>query len=236
MTRNDVRDELVALRDEAAALLEAYLSRPVLRGISHLVGAFTAAIAGLILVLQASGTLQLVASVVYGLGLTLALTTSALYHRIRWRPRAYVRIRKLDHSMIFVLIASSCTPFALLAVHGNWRIAAVAMIWTLAIAGIAVRCSFESLPRWLLVSLYLGMGWSGLSLMPALKDMSPTAFTLTCVGAALYTLGALVYLTKRPNPIPRWFGFHEVFHGFVVAAAACHFIAVWPLVTATPGA
>ncbi len=236
MTREDVREELAHLRDEAAILFEAYLARPLLRGVSHLLGFFTAIGAVLALALQAGVAVQLVASLIYGAGLALALGTSALYHRIKWRPKAYQVVRKLDHSMIYVLIASTCTPFALLAIDGTWRVTVLIGIWALAVAGVALRWLVENQPRWLQVGTYLGMGWAGVTLLPALDRMSPTAVTLTIVGGVLYTVGGLVYLFQRPNPLPRIFGFHEVFHAFVVAAAACHFLAVWPLVTSTVAA
>lgn len=236
MSRDDVREELAHLRDEAAQLWETYLTRPLLRGISHLVGFFTAVGASLVLMLQSAAALQFVASLIYGTGLAVALGTSALYHRIKWRPKAYQRIRKLDHSMIYVLIAASATPFALLVLDGGWRIAATAGIWTLAAFGIALRWLVEHQPRWLQVGTYMGMGWATIALMPALLQMSVTTFTLTVVGGVLYTIGGLVYLFQRPNPLPRVFGFHEVFHAFVIAAAVCHFIAVWPLVTSGGGA
>lgn len=231
MTREDVREELAHLRDEAAILFEAYLARPLLRGVSHLLGFFTAIGAVLALALQAGVAVQLVASLIYGAGLALALGTSALYHRIKWRPKAYQVVRKLDHSMIYVLIASTCTPFALLAIDGTWRVTVLIGIWALAVAGVALRWLVENQPRWLQVGTYLGMGWAGVTLLPALDRMSPTAVTLTIVGGVLYTVGGLVYLFQRPNPLPRIFGFHEVFHALVVAAATCHFLAVWPLVT-----
>lgn len=231
MTSGDVRDELAHLRGDAAILFETYLARPVLRGISHLVGFFAAIGAGLALVLQAGAAVQIVASLVYGTGLALALGTSALYHRIKWRPTAYRRIRKLDHSMIYVLIASSCTPIALIATDGAWRVAVLVGIWSLAAVGIAMRWLIENQPRWMLVATYIGMGWSGIALFPALQRTSDAAFALALVAGVLYTIGGFVYLVQRPNPIPRWFGFHEVFHALVIAAATCHFLAVWPLVT-----
>jgi hemolysin III len=231
MTIDGVKEELAHLRDEAAILLEHYLARPLLRGISHVVGFFTAIGACLVLVLQAAAALQVVASLIYGLGLALTLGTSAIYHRVRWSPRAYHRIRNLDHSMIYVLIASTCTPFALLLLHGWWRVVVLAGMWALAAAGIALRWSWRDQPRWLHVATYFGMGWACVSLLPALNDMNPVLFALTAVGGLLYTVGGLVYLFRFPNPHPRVFGFHEVFHALVVAAATCHFIAVWPLVT-----
>lgn len=231
MTGDEFREDLDYLRDEAAILLELYLARPVLRGVSHLVGFFTAIGASLALVLQAGAALQLVASLVYGAGLALALGTSALYHRVQWRPAAYRRIRKLDHSMIYVLIASSATPFALLAVDGEWRVVALVGMWGLALLGILLRWLVEHQPRWLQVATYIGMGWATVAMLPALEELSTTALVLTVIGGVLYTVGGLVYLFRRPNPLPRVFGFHEVFHALVIAAATCHFLAVWPLVT-----
>ena len=231
MTGSDVREELAHLRDEAAILFEAYLARPLLRGISHVLGFFTAIGAVVVLALQAGAAVQLVASLIYGAGLALALGTSALYHRVKWRPAAYRRIRKLDHSMIYVLIASSMTPFALLALDGSWRVGVLIGIWVLAAAGVLLRWLVENQPRWLMVSSYIGMGWAAVTLFPALSKLSPAAVTLTIIGGLLYTVGGLVYLFKYPNPLPRVFGFHEVFHALVVAAATCHFLAVWPLVT-----
>ncbi|MCB0879583.1 MAG: hemolysin III family protein [Thermoleophilia bacterium] len=234
MTIDDVRDELAHLRDDAAVLLEAYLARPLLRGVSHALGFITAIAAMVVLIVQAAASVQVVASAIYGAGLTLALGTSALYHRIKWRPAAYHRIRKLDHSMIYVLIASSCTPFALVLLDGSWRIIVLSVMWGLAAIGIALRWLIANQPRWLQVGSYIAMGWAGLLLLPALDKMGPTTIVLTAVGGVLYTIGGLVYLFQRPNPLPKIFGFHEVFHALVVAAATCHFLAVWPLVT-TPG-
>jgi hemolysin III len=231
MTIDGVRDELAHLREEAAVLVEAYLARPMLRGVSHLLGFFTAIGALLILALHAVAALQLVASLIYGLGLALALGTSALYHRVRWRPTAYRRIRKLDHSMIYVLIASSATPFALLLLDGTWRVVVLAGLWVLAVAGICLRWLVENQPRWLQVGSYLAMGWAGLTLLPAIDQMGTTVLALTITGGVLYTIGGLVYLFRFPDPHPRVFGFHEVFHALVIAAATCHFLAVWPLIT-----
>jgi len=231
MTRDNVREELTHLRDEAAILLEAYLARPLLRGVSHLV-AFIAALGGVTaLIVQAGAALQVAASLVYGIGLAAMLGTSAMFHRIKWRPRAYKWVRKIDHSMIFVLIASSSTPFMLLTLDGGWRIGMLIGIWSLAITGVVLRMSIEHLPRPVMVALYIGVGWSGIAVFPALSRAAPASTVLALIGGLLYTFGAVVYLTQRPNPLPKVFGFHEVFHAFVVAAATCHFLAVWPIVT-----
>lgn len=231
VTRDDLREEFGHLRDEAAILLETYLARPLLRGVSHLVGFFTAIGAVLALALSAGAAIQLVASLIYGIGLAAALGTSAMYHRIRWRPRAYRLVRKLDHSMIYVFIASSATPFALLALDGTRRITVLSGIWGLAAIGVALRLIVDNQPRWLHVSTYLVMGWAMLALVPAMRQLSDTGLALVVTAGVLYSVGALIYLFQRPNPLPRWFGFHELFHALVVAAATCHFLAVWPLVT-----
>lgn len=232
MTRNDIRDELVHLRDEAAILMETYLARPVLRGMSHLLACAVAFIAAALLVVQAGATIQVAASAIYGAGLTASLGVSALYHRVKWRPRAYRWIRALDHSMIFVLIASSYTPIILLALDDSWRIAALVVVWGISIAGVVLRLSVRQLPRPVMVGLCVGLGWGALSLLPALGAMSITALTLVIASGVIYTMGGFVYLLRRPDPLPRIFGFHEVFHAFVVIAATLHFVAVWPLVTA----
>jgi hemolysin III len=234
---NELRDELANLREDMAQAVDHYVRKPLLRGISHLV-AFIASIGtGLVLVLQASAAAQFVASIVYTGGLTLALGTSALYHRVRWSERGGRFVQKLDHSMIFVLIASSYTPILLLSLDGGWRVWTMVAVWVIASAGIIMRLVITNLPRLALVSSYIGMGWVAIILMPKLAHtMTPSSFTLLCIGGGLYTIGGIVYLFKRPDPLPRVFGFHEVFHAFVVAAAACHYAAIWPLVSHRIGA
>ncbi|MCW2961276.1 MAG: hemolysin [Thermoleophilia bacterium] len=233
MTREHVREELTHLRDEAAILFEAYLARPMLRGMSHVVG-FIIALGGITtLAIQAGAPIQLAASLIYGFGLAAMFGTSALYHRIKWSPRAHRLMKKLDHSMIYVLIASSYTPFLLLALDGTFRIVMLATIWGLAIGGVVLRVVVENQPRALQVLSYIGLGSAVIMLMPAIGDMSLMALVLLAIGGALYIFGGLVYLFQKPNPFPKVFGFHEVFHAFVVVAATCHFLAVWPLVTGT---
>lgn len=232
MTGQNIRDEVAYLRDEAAILMDMYVARPLLRGVSHLVGCLASLGAMIVLIFEAGAALQMVGSAIFGAGLTAALGVSALYHRIRWRPRGYHFIRKLDHSMIFVLIASSYTPILLLALDGGWRIAALALVWGTSLTAVVLRMSVKQLPRFVMVGLGLGLGWGALSLFPALHALSDTALVLVMASGGLYTLGALAYLTRKPNPFPRFFGFHEVFHAFVVAGATLHYVAIWPLVTA----
>lgn len=230
---SDLRDELEHLRHEVGERIEAMVHAPTLRGVSHLLAAVAAVVGAVMLVLQAAGQAQLAASVVYGSGLALALGTSGVYHRMRTRPRAARILRTLDHSMIFVLVASSYTPFLLIAIDGGWRVALLVLVWVLASGGVILRLAVPNMPRAAMAGLYLGLGWTALAMLPKLYgSLSPGTFQLLVIGGVLYTLGALVYIVRRPDPLPRTFGFHEVFHVFVVAAAACHYAAVWPLVTA----
>ena len=232
MTRDDMREEMSHLRDEAAILFETYLARPLLRGYSHLFGALVAIAALVVLIVRAGAPTQVVGATVFGCGAVLMLGTSALYHRIRWRPGAHRLMKKLDHSMIFVLIASTYTPFILVGYAGTTRVVAISVVWALALAGVILRLSVRDLPRPLQVAIYIGLGWGALTLIPALEGQPTSVYVLAALGGLLYTFGGLVYLFRRPNPFPRVFGFHEVFHVCVVAAVACHFFAVYPLVTA----
>ncbi|MCW2949728.1 MAG: hemolysin family protein [Thermoleophilia bacterium] len=231
MTRDDMKSEMGHLRDEGAALLETYLARPLLRGVSHACGAFLAVVALVVLVAEAGAPLQLVGATVFGAGALAMLTTSALYHRIRWRPSAHRWVKKLDHSMIFVLIASTYTPFILVGFHGSVRIMAICAIWSLTAVGVVLRLTVSDLPRALQVAIYLGLGWGALTLIPAMHGQPVHVYVLAVIGGLLYTFGGVVYLLRRPNPFPRVFGFHEVFHACVIAAVACHYAAIYPLVT-----
>lgn len=230
---HEMREELAQLRDDVVHAVDTFVRKPMLRGVSHLAGFIVSIGTGLVLVLQATMAVQLVASIIYTGGLTLALGTSALFHRVRWSERRNRLMQKLDHSMIFVLVASSYTPILLLSLDGGWRVWSMVGVWVLASAGIIMRLAVPNLPRAVLVSAYVGLGWVAVLLLPKLAEvMVPSSFVWLIIGGLLYTIGAAVYLFKRPDPLPRIFGFHEVFHAFVVAAAACHYLAVWPLITA----
>lgn len=228
---DEIREELAQLREEVVQAVESLARRPVLRGMSHLVGCVVAIGAGLVMALHASGAIQLVAAIIFTAGLALALGTSALYHRVRWSERRSRLMQKLDHSMIFVLVASTYTPVVLLAMDGGWRTWSLVATWVVASAGVIMRLAVPNVPRAVMVSMYVGFGWVALLLAPRLSGaLTLSSFALLVAGGLLYTLGAVIYLLRRPDPLPRIFGYHEVFHAFVVAGAACHFAAVWPLV------
>lgn len=205
--------------------------RPRLRGVMHLVAFCVSLVSGPILVLKAAVPVSQVASVVFGIGMSSALGVSALYHRIWWSQRARRLMRKIDHSMIFVLVAATYTPVVLLTLHQRWRAHVLVAIWVAALVGILLRLFWTGIPRWLLVSVYLVFGWIAVVLMPVIQyNAGQFTFLLFMIGGLCYTLGAIVYLLKRPNPFPTIFGFHEIFHVFVVAGVSCHYAAVYPLI------
>jgi hemolysin III len=224
------------MNDTAHAFVEKMdqmIHAPSMRGISHLAAAGVAIVGVIALIAKAPTGMQITAGVIYGLGMALLLTVSGVYHRFKINPRIGPFLRRLDHSMIFVFIASTYTPFLMLALDGGWRIATMVLVWVLCTAGVAVRMAIPHVHRLVLVGMLMGVGWLAVPLIPAMLDALDTrSFVLIAVGGALYTIGAIVYATQRPRLVPNHFGFHELFHLFVVAGAVCHFAAIWPLLTA----
>jgi hemolysin III len=201
--------------------------KPRLRGVSHQYAFFVAMAAGAALVVLARGAEARVAVAVYGLSLCAMFGASALYHRIDWPPRPSIWLRRLDHSMIYVLVAGTYTPFALLVLEPALGWALLGVVWAGAVAGVVVSLVWIDAPRWLSAVLYVVLGWVGVMALPQLWDRAGAmAVALLATGGVLYTLGALVYARRRPDPAPRVFGFHEVFHVLVIAAAASQFVAV----------
>jgi hemolysin III len=201
---------------------------PLLRGVFHL-GAFVAAIAaGIVLVVLADGALEIVSSWVYAAALAAMVGASALYHRFPWRSTAKrLWARRLDHSTIFVFIAGTYTLFALLRFEGMSRWLVLVLVWLGAVLGLVLELVWIDSPRWLSAVAYLLVGWVGVVAIPQMFSRAGVAVAvLLLVGGGLYSLGAVIYATRWPNPFPRVLGFHEVFHLLVVAAAATQFVAV----------
>ena len=170
---------------------------------------------------------QMVAFGIFGLSLIALYAASALYHLLPLSPAGVARLRQVDHVSIFVLIAGTYTPFCLLALNGAWRAGLLAVVWGLALCGLLLKLLWMDAPRWLSVALYLGMGWVAVFAAPALFRAVPAGgMAWVLAGALVYSAGALVYGLKRPNPIPGVFGFHELWHLFVMAGSACHYWAV----------
>lgn len=204
-------------------------SRPRLRGRLHQ-AAFWASLPALaVLVHVADTTTALVAAWIYGSATVALYLVSSSYHMLARSPRARRIMQRADHSMIFILIAGSFTPVALLALHGPWRWGLLVAVWTIASAGVALKClALERFPR-LGGGLYIAFGWAGLVAAPALLRR-PTVGVLFLLGGILYTVGAALFASGRPRLNPRWFGYHEVWHTFVVAAGALMFVGNFMLV------
>jgi hemolysin III len=205
------------------------LREPV-NGLTHVAGGLLASV-GLVVLLATAASAgradQLVAFGVFGFSLITLYAASALYHLLPLSPAGMARMRRLDHMTIFLLIAGTYTPFCLLALEGVWGGGLLGLIWGLALCGIVLKLLWMDAPRWLSVALYLGMGWVALVAAPAVFRAVPAGGMAWVLGGALaYSAGALIYGLKRPNPIPGVFGFHELWHLFVMAGSACHFWAV----------
>lgn len=205
--------------------------KPLLRGVLHEVAAFVAAVAGAILVFRASGARARAGALVYGLSLVTLFTVSALYHVPTWTDRIRAVWRRLDHSAIFLLIAGTYTPFSFLLGRTGWIFLGV--VWGGALAGIVLSVAWVRAPKALVAAVCVLLGWAALPLLPALKAALGTgAVALLAAGGVVYSLGAAVYALQRPNPFPRVFGYHELFHALVIAAAVCHFAVVARAVSA----
>ena len=202
--------------------------KPKLRGVSHEWAFFVSLGLGAALIVAAKTPKATLAVAIYAASLSALLGTSALYHRVNWtRPNVRRWMRRLDHSMIFFLIAGTYTPFALLALHGPLASAILVVVWIGAIAGAAVEMVWIDHPKWVAALIYMSLGWVAAVSFPELwSAMGVTGCLLVAAGGLLYTAGAVVYATQRPDPNPRVFGYHEVFHALVIAAAAAHFAAV----------
>jgi hemolysin III len=202
-------------------------AKPLLRGVLHQWAFFAAVAAGVTLVALADGARARTGALVYASSLALMLGLSALYHRVPWRsPRMRAWARRLDHCGIFLLIAGTYTPFALLVFDGGLATLLLVLVWVGAAAGIALNVAWIDAPRWLGAAVYLALGWIGVAALPQLFGDGVAWGTLAIVGGGLYSLGAVTYALQRPDPWPNVFGFHEVFHVLVVAAAVTQYIAV----------
>ncbi len=201
--------------------------KPHLRGWLH-AGTFpVAVVAGIVLVVLAEGTRATVANAVFAASAALLFGISAIYHRGNWSPKAEKLLKRLDHSNIFLIIAGTYTPFSviLLGDHGGTML--LWIVWGAALGGIAFRVLWVGAPRWLYTPVYVALGWVAVFYIGDIFETGGLAVVvLLAIGGLLYSVGGLVYGIKRPNPSPRWFGFHEVFHALTLGAFAVHYIAV----------
>lgn len=200
--------------------------------LSHLCGAIAAFFGSIVLIIVGwTGTARIISLVVYGLSLVGLFSTSAIYHMVQVEPRFLQTLRKFDHSAIYLLIAGTYTPICVNVFSGFFRWGLLTIIWIIALGGILVKIFYINAPRWLNASVYVIMGWLCLSAVGQLSTaFSPAALTWLIAGGVIYTLGAVVYALKLFDFVPGRFGFHEIWHLFVLFGAVAHYIAVMLLI------
>ena len=217
-----------SLRAVTEAAPPPFFSKPRLRGVSHQWAFFVSVVIGALLVLFAPDGEARLAAAIYAVSVAGLFGASALYHRVNWSSLGARRwMRRLDHSMIFVLIAGTYTPFALLVLQGTLADVILAVVWGGAIGGVILKLAWIDAPKALIAAVYVMLGWVAVAAFPQmLEELGVGGFALVAAGGVLYTIGAVVYARQRPDPAPTVFGYHEIFHALVIAAAALQYAAV----------
>jgi hemolysin III len=212
----------------SSLLQKPQLPKPRLRGVSHQWAFYVSLVLGLALVIAAPSGQPRLAAAIYALSVAGLFGTSALYHRITWASmKARAWMRRLDHSMIFVLIAGTYTPFALLVLDGALAKAILITVWAGAVGGIVLKLAWVNAPKTLMAIIYVALGWVAVAAFPDLvSQLGVVGASLVAAGGLLYTAGAVVYAFRRPDPAPAVFGYHEVFHALVIAAAALQYAVI----------
>jgi hemolysin III len=209
----------------------ADLGKPRLRGRLHQYAFFVAIVCGIVLcsiALSRPGAAPFLSSLIYSLTVCGLFGISALYHRRVWSERGYQVMRRLDHSMIFIFIAGTYTPFCVLLLSGGMQTLMLTLVWSGALGGVALKMIWPHLPRWVGAPLYLALGWVAVGMLPqVLHSGGVTCLVLLIVGGTIYSAGAVFYALRRPNPWPSVFGHHEFFHACTLVAAMSHHIAVY---------
>jgi hemolysin III len=201
--------------------------RPRLRGVSHQIAFFVSLVSGIALVVAAPDGQTRAEVAIYAASLSGLLGVSAVLHRRDWSPTVRRHLRRLDHSMIFVLIAGTYTPIAGTVLEGSLRTAVLSIVWIGALFGVILTVAWIDAPKWAAALPYVALGWVAVVAVPQLIDgLGVAGMSLLALGGALYTVGAVVYARKRPDPLPMVFGYHEVFHALVIAAAAAHYAVI----------
>ncbi len=211
-------------------------AKPLLRGWSHALAAIGAIALTVALCLRTGDdSPRFFSMLVYGLSMVELFTMSAIYHIGTWKPEMRRKLRAVDHANIFVLIAGTYTPFCFNVMEGWLRVTILIVIWLLAAIGVALSAFTTRLPRWVGTSIYIVMGWASILALPSLlAALPPEAVMLLFLGGVAYTLGGIIYALKKPDPFPRVFGFHEIFHLLVILGAALHAAVIWIWVVPFP--
>jgi hemolysin III len=193
----------------------------------HQAGLVIAVALAPLLVLSADHTVARAAAAVFAASVALCFGASALYHRVTWEPRARLWMRRVDHAGIYLLIAGTYTPVALLVLSGAWRPAILGIVWAGALAAIVLKFVWVDGPKWLAASIGLALGWVAVVALPQLiSRMDPAAVALLVAGGLAYTAGAIVYARRKPDPLPSVFGYHEVFHALTIVGVGCQYVAI----------
>ena len=211
---------------------DVYYTKPALRGWLHLLWFELSLVFGTLLVVHAHGSSRITASVIYAASVSALFGASALYHRGTWTAAWRQRLQRLDQAMIFFLIAGTATPAFLVANKGTFGLVCLAVMWAVTLAATGIRMAWMNVPEQVAGAIFVGLGWLATLALPGVwahAGVAPAALMLA--GGALYTAGAISYHRRRPDPCPSVFGYHEVFHAFVCAAAACQFVAIAVFIT-----
>jgi len=210
----------------AATAAVPELGRPLLRGVLHGIAFVAAVVIGVIFVATAPDS-RVLPAVVFAVSAAVMLGTSTLYHRITWGPRGRPWMRRADHAGIYLLIAGTYTPVALISLSGAWRTSVLTIVWCGAAAATLSKFCWVNAPKWLSAVIGLALGWVGVAVMPEIaRHEGWVPVILLAAGGLAYTAGALVYALRRPDPLPRVFGYHEIFHALTIVALACQYVAI----------
>lgn len=208
-------------------LSEQTLAKPLLRGVLHQLGFFVALAVAPFVVLAADGTRARVSVGVFAATVAACFGASALYHRVTWTARVRPWMRRLDHAGVYLLIAGTYTPVSLLALGGAWRPAILGTVWAGAAAAIVLKFAWVDAPKWLAAAIGIALGWVAVVALPELASrVDPAAVILLVIGGIAYTVGAVVYARRRPDPAPAIFGYHELFHALTIVAVVCQYVAI----------
>jgi hemolysin III len=215
-----------ALARSAAAADDVLAERPTLRGVLHAVAFAVSCVIGVLFIVAAPAGHGFAAAA-FAVSASVMLGTSALYHRVRWSPARRMWMRRADHAGVFLLIAGTYTPVALISLRGAWRPSVLAVVWSGAAVAVVLKMCWIRSPKWISVALGIALGWVGVVALPQLaRNEGIVPMLLLAAGGVAYTAGAIVYARGRPDPLPRIFGYHELFHALTLVALACQYVAV----------